>query len=134
MACWTPAYDGLPSLAERVWRTAQVYAIVGAYPATLVFGVPAYFLLRRHFTAGLISCSIVGAIVAALPWAIIGLLPSGATQASVGGSATVIDGVRTAYGWLLAAQSILQIAAFGLLGGAVFWVVAVGNRRQSDVC
>ena len=133
MACLMPAYDGLPSAAERIWKTAQIYAFLGAYPATLFFGLPAYFLLRKQFAASLANCSIVGAIVAALPWSIIGLIPSGATYASVGGQATMINGARTTYGWLLAFQSILQIAAFGVLGGVVFWAVAVRNSRQSKV-
>lgn len=133
MACVMPAYDGLPSMAERIWKTAQIYAVFGAYPATLLLGLPAYFLLRRHFAANLISCCIAGAIIAALPWAIIGLLPSAATQASVAGRATVIDGVRTAYGWLLAFQSLLLVAAFGFIGGVVFWSVTVRNSRHRRV-
>jgi hypothetical protein len=70
---------------------------------------------------------------AALPWAILGLLPSAATEESVGGRPTVIDGVRTADGWFLAAQSVCQIAAFGLLGGVVFWAVAILIGRKSGV-
>lgn len=102
-------------------------------PATLLLGLPAYFLLRGHVAASFINCCIVGIIIAALPWAIIVLLPSGDWEGSVGERATVIDGARTAYGWLRDFLSILAIAAFGLVGGVVFWAVAVRNSRRRTV-
>ena len=131
MALLTPAYDGLPSWFERVWRTAQILSAIGAYPSALVFGLPAYLMLRRHFSANLLGCLIVGFVVAALPWALL-LIGSGASEASINGRATVINGQTTAYGWLKNAEFLLTIGLFGAFGGFVFWAVAAaGHRPQS---
>jgi hypothetical protein len=130
MAFAMPAYDGLPSFAERVWKTAQIYAVLGAYPITLMLGLPFYFMLRRHFAPTLLNCAVAGAAVAAIPLSFLILLPTGMSQESVGGYATVIDGRRTGYGWLLGGESVLEIAAFGLIGGLVFWLVVVASRGK----
>ena len=132
MATLMPAYDGLP-MPERIWKSAQIYTLVGAYPSALIFGLPAYLLLRRHLDPTIVKCMSVGASVAALPWLILSILPSGATQESVGGRATVIDGQRTLYGWMLNAESVLQIATFGAVGGLMFWLIVVGQRPTKDI-
>ena len=69
MAIAMPMYAGLPSWVERVWRTAQTLSVFGAYPITVAFGLPAYFMLRRHFAARPFACAIVGFVISALPWA-----------------------------------------------------------------
>jgi hypothetical protein len=129
--------DGLPSWFERVWRTAWMFSIVGAYPTALALGLPAYFMLRRHFSTKLISCASVGAIVAALPWVPLVLLSAArTTEASLDGRTTVINGHTTAYGWLTNAEFILQVGLFGAVGGSVFWLVAAAghgsNRRSTN--
>jgi hypothetical protein len=124
-----PAYDGLPDWFERVWRTAETFSIFGAYPTAVVFGLPAYFMLRRHFSATPLACAVVGSAVAALPWALLVMAGSGASEASVNGRATVLNGHTTAYGWLQNAEFLLTIGLFGAIGGFVFWVVAAAGFR-----
>ena len=130
MALAMPAYDGLPSWSERVWRTAEIFSVVGAYPTAVVFGIPAYFMLRRHLSARLIGCVIVGFAVAALPWALLVMAGSGASEASVNGRATVVNGHTTAYGWLQNAEFVFTIGLFGALGGFVFWAIAAAGHGQ----
>jgi hypothetical protein len=127
MAIAMPAYDGLTHLSERVWRTAQTNALLGAYPTAVLFGLPAYFMLRRHFSARPLACVIAGSVVAALPWGLLIAAGSGASEASINGHATVLNGHTTAYGWLKHAEFILTIALFGGVGGFVFWAVAAAG-------
>ena len=129
MATAMPAYEGLPSWFERVWRTAQIFSVFGAYPAALVFGVPAYFMLRRHLSSRLAGCVIAGAVIAALPWALLFMAGSGAAEASLNGHATVVNGHTTAYGWFQNLKFILSIGVFGAVGGFVFWAVAAAGHR-----
>ena len=133
MSVVSPAYDGLPDMIERVWRTAEFYAVFGAYPTAVLVGVPTYFVLRRHFRPTILNCAWAGALVAAFPWIVLTFVVKGADQASVNDRPTVIDGVMTAYGWLLRAETIAQIAAFGLFGGLVFWAVTVLGWRGRNV-
>ena len=132
MASLMPAYDGIRAPLERFWRSALAFAIFGAYPTTVVLGVPAYFLLRRHFNPKVINCSLTGALVAALPWLILSSL-SNPDSASIDGRATVINGSKTAYGWLTELAFVGQIAAFGAIGGALFWLIAGSGGRSTTV-
>ena len=126
MAILMPAFDGISEPLERVWRTAVLFALFGAYPTTLILGVPAFFMLRRHFDPKLISCSLTGAVVAALPWfSLTALSHSG--SAGIGGRATVIDGSLTPYGWLTNLIFVGQIAAIGAVGGLLFWLIAAAG-------
>jgi hypothetical protein len=129
MAMAFPAYEGLPTFLERVWRTAQVYGVMGAYPAAIVLGLPAYFIVRRHVSAKPIGCMAVGFVVAALPWALLVVIGAGGS-ASIDGQRTVIDGHTTAYGWLKNAEFILTIGLFGAVGGLVFWAVAAAGYKS----
>lgn len=132
MAIAMPGYDGLSNWSERVWRTAGLYGVVGAYPTAVVLGLPAYLTLRRHFAAQPFACALAGFVVAALPWTLLVLAGSGASQASIDGRATVIDGHTTAYGWLQNIEMLLTIGTFGAIGGLVFWAVAAAGLRFAD--
>ena len=132
MAIAMPAYDGLPDWSERVWRTAEIYGVLEAYPTAIVFGGPAYFMLRRHFAARPSVCALVGFVIAALPWALLVLGGSSASEASVNGRATVINGHTTAYGWLQNVEFVLTIGLFGAIGGLVFWAVAAAAHRSKS--
>lgn len=129
MAIAMPMYAGLPSWSERVWRTAQTLSVFGAYPIAVVFGLPAYFMLRRHFAARPFACAAVGFVISALPWALLVLAGSNASEASSNGRATVTNGHTTAYGWLQNAEFVLTIGIFGALGGLVFWAVAAAGHQ-----
>jgi hypothetical protein len=127
-----PAYEGIPNWFERVWRTAEIFSVFGAYPTAVVFGVPAYFMLRRHLSARPFACAVVGSVVAALPWALLVIAGSGASEASVNGRATVLNGQTTAYGWLQNAEFLLTIGLFGAIGGTVFWAIAAAGHRAEN--
>lgn len=129
MAMIDPAYDGLDAPFERIWRTAVVFAMFGAYPSALVFGVPGYMILRKRVAGTWFNCAAAGAAVAALPWLLIVLFGPRADQASIGGKATVIDGTKTAYGWLSDFQFIGTIALFGCLAGVLFWLIAATGKK-----
>ena len=132
LAVLQPAYAGLTSPIERVFETAKMYAVAGAYPTTLVIGVPAYFILRRHFSARPFNCAVAGALIAAFPWIILSLIPP-VGSASIGGRATIIDGQMTAFGWLMQAWFVGQIAIVGWVAGVVFWAVAAAGHKAVDL-
>ena len=125
-AFYEPAYDGLASYSERVLRSAIIYAVVGALLPTVVLGIPAFLVLRKFLQATALNCVIAGAVIAAIPWAILGLRPS-ADSASIGGRATVINGEYTAYGWQEFGQFLMIIGAAGALGGLFFWLIAAAK-------
>jgi hypothetical protein len=126
MAAWLPGFDGLPQI-QAFWRSAWLYALVGAYPPTIMLGVPAYFALRRHVANSLINCMLVGAALPVLFWGLLSFLPPGAGWESVGGKAVVIDGHRTLYGWLLVVRDLATLAALGATAGLVFGLIAIGG-------
>ena len=132
MAILMPAYDGIIDPLERIWRSALAFAVVGAYPATVILGIPAFFVLRRHFDPKLINCSLTGAAVAALPWFLLSTLIQ-PDSASIDGRATVTDGSLTIYGWISNLTFVGQIAAFGAAGGALFWLIAAAGSRDVRV-
>ena len=103
---------------------------VGAFSATAIFGLPAYFVLRRVMEPSLINCALVGALVAVAPGFLLELLPmSEHFQFSIGGHATVTDGSRTAWGWELWRASLIRTIVAGVVGGAVFWVLALSRVK-----
>lgn len=127
LAVVQPGYFGLPYI-EAVYRTAVSYALFGAYPLTIIFAVPAYFILRKRVRAKIVNCALTGAIIAALPWFFIGAF--GRTgNAWTNDRPTLIDGQLTAYGWAELALIMLLIGAAGAIAGAVFWLVAVGGKQ-----
>lgn len=128
LAWAVPLYGGMPDRVERVANTAVVYALVGAYPTTLLFGVPAFLVLRRRLPPTALGCSLVGAAVAALPWLLLGLHPAFDTgNSAIDGRATLIDGRTTLWGWFVWAQLVGTIAGMGAVGGAVFWLVGAAR-------
>ena len=132
IALAAPLYAGLPSITERIWRSAVAYGLFGAYPPAIVFGVPAYFALRRRFEPRFTNCAIVGATVAALPWTFLTFV-STPNQASIDNRATVINGSKTVFGWLMEAKFLSGIALCGALGGVLFWVIAAAGSGAGKV-
>ena len=99
LACIMPLYAGLPNFLTRVAQTAWIYALFGGYPPTIVLGVPAYLVLRRRVAPSVINCALVGSIIAATPWIILGMR-SKATYAYSNNHVTVQDSVMTWWGLL----------------------------------
>jgi hypothetical protein len=99
---------------------------IGGFSATILFGLPLYFLLRIFVSPSLIKCALTGSLVAVAPGLLLNLLPmSEHFQFGVGDRATVVDGYRTAYGWELWRTSLAKTAAAGFAAGAVFWIVSL---------
>ena len=125
---WFDALHGeLREPAGRVLSTAIAYAMMGAYPPTLMLGVPAFFALRRRLWPTPLNCMLVGAAVAALPWVLIELLLPGGDNAEVNGRATRIDERTTLWGWFVVGRFVATVAGAGAVGGAVFWLVAAAR-------
>ena len=80
------------------FRLFKLAMFVGAYPATIVFGVPAYFLLRGRVRPRLVTLAAVGGVISIIPWLIIFMMP-GADYAEVGNCVTVVNGRTTLCGY-----------------------------------
>ncbi len=128
-ACLLPLYGGLPDLADRVWRTFLLYLLLGGYPATVVLGLPAFFALKSRLYPTPLSCGLVGAIIAAVPWLLLGLLSS-PNYAYSNGHVTHENGSITLAGLLDLGAFGAQLAALGFFAGLVFWFVAAFRVRS----
>jgi hypothetical protein len=129
MAIVSPLFEGLDGRFERVWRSAEVIALFGAYPLTAILGVPAFFLLRRTFAPTLLRCMLAGACIVGLPVIIVSLLAV-PESASVDGRATVVEGSQTLLGLIVTLTVSGQMALYGAFGGAVFWWGGFAGRRD----
>lgn len=130
LACALPLYAGLPDLWDRIARTAPIYAIFGAYPPTIILGLPLYLALKERLQPTVLNCAGVGAVTAALPSLVLNLLAN-PTYAYSGGHVTHSNGMRTLWGWFDLATGVGWMALVGALTGAAFWLVAVCGTRLS---
>lgn len=48
MATVEPAYAGLDSPFERIWRTGVIFSLFGAYPLAVIFGLPLISYFARN--------------------------------------------------------------------------------------
>jgi hypothetical protein len=131
LACIQPAYDGLPSLADRVFRTFIIYLFIGACPPTVLVGLPTYLILRKRLRPTPLNCALAGAGVASLPWLLLVVALPGADYAFDGGHITVEHGQKTLWGWLDLGTASGALALLGAFAGLVFWVIAAAGRRDS---
>jgi hypothetical protein len=107
------------------WQTFRelfsLFAIVGAYPATILFGLPAYFILKRRVRPSLIATGLVGGVIAMAPWSII----------------TLLAALRSPFSSILLLQLVFIAKCFcvGFAGGAVFYFIAAWQPgRMPEVC
>ncbi|NZD62133.1 hypothetical protein HX900_13550 [Rhizobium sp. WYCCWR 11290] len=131
LACFQPLYAGLPNLAERIRRTAIFYAFFGSYPATILFGVPAYFFLKSRVRATALNCAATGAVVAPFPWLLLGLF-SNPDYAYSDGHVTHHNGMKTLWGWVDLLTGVGEFAALGAFAGLVFWCIAMAGVKVGD--
>jgi hypothetical protein len=129
LAYLEPDYAGLGSKGERMARTAPFY-LFGAYVQTMIFGLPAFFILRKCLQPTVWNCVMVGSVIAAAPWLALGLL-SHPDYAYVGGHVTVLHGQITWQGLVDLLELTAKIAASGTFGGLVFWFVAAFGFAMS---
>ena len=106
-------------------RLATLYALIGGYLPTILFGLPALFVLRRWLRPRLIWTVLASALVATAPWCLLLLLPGQNDFSSVGGQITVQDGKRTLLGWIEVSKMLGLIFALGAIGGTVFWLIGL---------
>ena len=130
LACAMPLYAGLPDLWDRIVRTALMYAMFGAYPPTIVLGLPLYLALKERLRPTLLNCAWAGAVTAALPPLLLGLIAN-PTYAYSGGHVTHDHGMRTLWGWLDLGTGVGWMALIGTLTGVAFWLVALCGTRPS---
>jgi hypothetical protein len=115
---------------DRVLRTSIAYLVFGAYPSAVIIGLPTFLALKRRVKPTAFNCALVGAFVASLPWLALGLLGT-ADYSYDDGHITAIHGQKTLWGWIYLAELVGQIALIGLLGGLVFWLVAMVGLKSS---
>lgn len=108
-------------VASQVLGVAK-WTFVAALAHALVFGLPLYFLLRLSRSIGIAACAIGGFLLGAVPLSALTLMiSSGRYDASTGDTPTVVNGVRTAAGWIEFAQDAGILGLYGLAGGLTFW-------------
>lgn len=108
-------------LAADIRSFAPVFAVVSVI--AVVLGLPVYLAARAARNDTPLVAAVMGFIVGAAIPAILVFAGPGADQASVGDTATVINGSYTAAGWL---QNLALVGFFGMLGvgaGLVFWLI-----------
>lgn len=116
----------------KLWGYFSLIATIAAYPATVLIAVPIYFLLRHRIRPTPRNCITVGAISAVLPWLLLLLAPN-LDQASIGGQATVLDGVRTAHDWYRQLLNLTEVAFMGGFVGFMFWLIAAAGHKARGV-
>jgi hypothetical protein len=132
MAILQPLYAGLPDFWDRVFRTALINAVVGGYPAALILGVPAYLLLRKRLRPTILNCAAVGAVIAALPWLLLGLFFS-PEYAYSNGHVTHQNSHITLWGLFDLSVLTGWIGLLGAGAGVLLWLITVaGAHGQTD--
>ncbi|WP_300579222.1 hypothetical protein [Phenylobacterium sp.] len=121
-ATWT-LFDGVDNGGYLQWL--RLFALV-AYPTALVFGAPAYFLLRNRVKPRLVSVALMGGLVAAAPWILLAIFGPAPDFASSGSRVTVENGSATLWGWIGTFRLVSGVFVLGLIGGLTFWLVALG--------
>lgn len=115
----------------RIFTPAFVVVAVVA----VFLGLPVYLAARAARNDTPVVAAVMGLVVGAAIPAILVLPGPAADQASVGDTATVINGSYTVAGWL---ENLAWVGFFGLLGvgGAlVFWLIvrrSVSSEKQDE--
>jgi hypothetical protein len=131
-ALYSPLYQGLPDMTERVIRTTQAVALIGAYPPTAVLGIPLLFYFRRRVWPSLANCAMVGAFVATFPWMCL-VAFFGSDEAYTGDHITYQNGMMTWWGLLETLKFLAVTAVFGFAAGGLFWLMAAAGVKRQPV-
>ncbi len=116
--------------AHRFAATVVLGLLFFAYPVILLVGIPAYLFLKSRLRPTALNCAGVGAVILVLPWLVLTLLATPASEFG-GGHFTVEHGHRTLWGWLDLMQGIGTTAVMGGITGIIFWAVAAAGTRRS---
>jgi hypothetical protein len=116
-AVYNPAYEGLADMTERVIRTIPLVAFVGAYPPTILLGVPLLFYLKGRVRPSLANCAAVGGVVATIPRICL--------VAFYGP-----DQVTRWWGLIDVLKWLAETAMFGFAAGGLFWLMAAAGIKR----
>jgi len=116
-------FDGLDN--GGLLKTVAMFALFGGYPATLIFGVPAFLILKRWVRPRLVWIMLTGGLVAAAPVALSLLLTRPPEFASIDGQVIAQAGRLTKAGWIQHLYMLGAIFTLGVIGGLAFWIVGV---------
>ncbi len=107
------AIAGAAILAVYVLIVMEVFAVIvgGVLLAAVWERIPFHALVL----------AVLGGFIASLPLLGLMLLPQPSFDAWYDGQPTVIDGVKTTYGYWRDALAVGQVFVFGAMGGAFFW-------------
>jgi hypothetical protein len=103
----------------------MLVVIYGPYPATVLLGLPAYFMLRRRLSPRLITVALAGGLIAAAPWSMLMPLLPNPSDAWIESCHTVIAGHTTWCGYLEGMKFVALVFGLGVIGGLAFWVCAI---------
>jgi hypothetical protein len=82
--------------------------------------------MRDRVKATAFACAATGAVVASLPWFVLGIIVT-PDEASTNGHITVHNGWKTWWGWVEFGTFVGQIAAIGAAAGVLFWLIAAAR-------
>lgn len=109
---------------------ALIYASVAGWAFAIVFGVPAYLLLKRLRIVSPWPTIAVAALIGALfPWLTHWYALDPSSSVSINGCEIVARGVTTACGYRHLALDTIMPAFIGAVAGLVFWLVYAGGWR-----
>jgi hypothetical protein len=114
----------------RLFRDYVLMIGLGVYPATLIVGIPLWFAARRWRWRWGITALITGLLVL-LPWAML-VLASGWMPRSGDGSRGIRDLLAVYWSTGELPLVLAQCGALGILGGAIFHVIAFGWHRAEE--
>ena len=117
----------LTSFDAKIYSAAFLVALAHAF----ILGLPVYLALRAHSSLRWWHAPIGGFLVGCVPIGVLGLVFS-ADQASTGNVATVINGARTAAGWLEYLTLTSGLGALGAVGGFAFGLCVQGSLSPNE--
>jgi hypothetical protein len=123
---------GAPAIVGAAMLAIYTLIVVEFFSLTL--GGITLAALWRRVPLNVLLCSLIGGVVAVLPFLIFGLFSAAQEpmnyDAWVDGQATVVNGVKTSYGRWQDFLALLEIFGLGVLGGGFFWWRCRPTRAQ----
>ncbi len=132
LACYESLYAGIHDNFTQTYNTF-VFLVIGGYLPTFLFGLPAYAVLKNWVRPTPLNCVIAGAIVASMPWLLVGLqmlIPPPGSSAMGGQHVTEPNCHVTLWGLFEFVKMVGPTAILGGFAGGVFWMVAVAGVKR----
>jgi hypothetical protein len=104
---------------------AFVIAAVVSYAGTLLFSMPAYFVLRRWGYTSIWIAITVGSVIGAIMWLVFAVLFTLSLDQGIAGLQYALSGEFTLMGFLWPGGGL------GAVVGAVLWMIARPDRQGS---